>query len=368
MVNKEAIEVKFVPDSKAIDDLRNSQAQSGIAAADANSKAANVEEDKKEKEKTNKQIGQVQSALNSAADITSGILSETFNVIQQLYERLKKSSPLLETIETLFNLAMTLLFMPLGNALGEVILPSVIDLVDNILSMWETFDAQFNQGDLAGMLTTIMTTGVQYIGTFVENVGKTLENQGGLLGSIGQVLNVLGTFIQGGMVTLLNAILKGVEFVITHVKELISLLVAFKAASFAADMVKMNLMIQQMQITAASGLNPAGVAALVPSMAVGYAAIAGVAAVAGGATYAGLSSMGLAEGGYVPATEGGQYIPLGDRGEGEYVIPESKMDKMGGGQTIVNNFYGYTQAELIQVVKDTLRNEILDSKYTAGGL
>lgn len=373
MVNKEAIEVKFVPDSKAIDELRNTQAQSGIAATDANSKAANAEADKKEKEKTNKQIGQVQSALNSAADITSSILTETFNVIQQLYERLKKSSPLLETIETLFNLAMTLLFMPLGNALGEVILPSVIDLVDNILSMWELFDEQFNQGDLSGMLTTIFTTGVNYIGQFIESIGEKLMTQGGLLGGIGRLLNVIGEFLKGDMASVLGTLVKIGTWVIDHVKELVSLIVAFKAASFAMDVTKVGLMMTQIQATVSSGgLLGSGVSwgwgTALGGTAAALAAGAAVGTASGVATFGILSSLGLAEGGYVPATEGGQLIPLGDRGEGEYVIPESKVGSMTGAQNITNNFYGYTQAELVQIVKETLRDELLSSKYTAGGL
>jgi hypothetical protein len=370
---EERVKVKLELDGSGFEDLRNMQAQSGIAAADANARTADTtKEEEKRNEKTNKQIGQVQSALNSAAEITSGILTETFNVIQQLYERLKKSSPLLETIETLFNLAMTLLFMPLGNALGEVILPSVIDLVDNILSMWELFDEQFNQGDLSGMLTTIFTTGVNYIGQFIESIGEKLMTQGGLLGGIGRLLNVIGEFLRGDMASVLGTLVRIGTWVIDHVKELVSLIVAFKAASFAMDITKIGLMMTQIQTTAAAGSlisgkvfgSAVGTVGIASSLATGAA----VGAASGVATYGVLSSLGLAEGGYVPATDGGQLIPLGDRGEGEYVIPESKVGSMTGAQNITNNFYGYTQAELVQIVKETLRDELLSSKYTAGGL
>jgi hypothetical protein len=39
----------------------------------------------------------------------------------------------------------------------------------------------------------------------------------------------------------------------------------------------------------------------------------------------------MARGGYVPARSGGTVVKLGEGGEGEYVIPESKMGGSGGG-------------------------------------
>lgn len=370
---EERVKVKLELDGSGFEDLRNMQAQSGIAAADANARTADTKkEQEKQNEKTVKQIGQVQSALNSAADITTGILTSTFDVVQKMFDRLMKSSPLLETIESLFNLAMTLLFMPLGNALGEVILPSIIDLVDNILSMWEIFDEQFNQGDLAGMLSLIFTTGISYIGTFIEDIGEKLMDQGGMLGAIGRLLNFIGDFLQGDMIGIISTLMNIGTWVLDHVKELISLIVAFKAASFAMDVTKIGLMMSQIQTTAAAGaLTSGGTSILVGTSGIALALTAGATAgtAAGLGTYGILSNMGLAEGGYVPATDGGQLIPVGEGGEGEYVIPESKMESMGGGtQHITNNFYGYTQAELIQIVKDTLRDELLGSRYTAGGL
>ena len=58
-------------------------------------------------------------------------------------------------------------------------------------------------------------------------------------------------------------------------------------------------------------------------------------------TIAGLLGLHFATGGYVPATPGGVPAIIGEGGEGEYVIPESKMNGLGG-VTIVfsGNVYG----------------------------
>ena len=49
----------------------------------------------------------------------------------------------------------------------------------------------------------------------------------------------------------------------------------------------------------------------------------------------------LANGGYVPATPGGVPAIIGEGGEGEYVIPESKLNNIGGLTVVFSgNVYG----------------------------
>lgn len=52
----------------------------------------------------------------------------------------------------------------------------------------------------------------------------------------------------------------------------------------------------------------------------------------------------FASGGYVPATPGGRIVGLAEAGEGEWIVPDSKVrgfasSVMGGGGTVVNNLY-----------------------------
>ena len=55
----------------------------------------------------------------------------------------------------------------------------------------------------------------------------------------------------------------------------------------------------------------------------------------------------------------------GEGGRGEYVVPEDKMDSFGG-STVVNNFYGYNEDQLIQKVNDILSQNISQSRLRSG--
>ena len=124
-----------------------------------------------------------------------------------------------------------------------------------------------------------------------------------------------------------------------------------------------------------------------------------MAAISGVATMGALGVMGLAEGGFVPATPGGRQVILAEGGEGEFVIPASKMaavmqggsgalmDVMGGmsvsevydnsvtsgksysnssfGGNVVNaNYYinGYTDSDLQRIIRDTVNDLVYDSR------
>lgn len=58
----------------------------------------------------------------------------------------------------------------------------------------------------------------------------------------------------------------------------------------------------------------------------------------------------LAEGGYVPATPGGQLRMIGEGGEGEYVIPESKLGRFGFNMPITINGSGLSEQELVRAI------------------
>ena len=56
---------------------------------------------------------------------------------------------------------------------------------------------------------------------------------------------------------------------------------------------------------------------------------------------------------------------LGEGGRGEYVIPEDKMGNVGGG-TIINNFYGYNEDQLVQKVNDVVNQQVSLSRLRSG--
>lgn len=285
------------------------------------------------------QVGQEVTAAGIKG--LTGITQGSFQFLEMIYNQLKSASPLLQTIESLFNLAVQLFFMPLGNKLAEVMIPAVIELVDNVVEMWDAMEGM----SISQIIETMMTTGVQYFGQFFQDIGAKLSEQGGLVGAIGELLSSLGDFIMYDAAGMLQTIISVVTFVVDHLKEIISLIAAFYAMQYAMQIASMY--VNATGQTVAGKWLGAGVIA------------AGV--VTGALAYYSLDKLGLAEGGYVPATDGGQVHILGEGGEGEYVIPESKMNTFGG-TTNYYYFNGYTDEDVLRIIRDEVSSQISQSR------
>lgn len=278
-------------------------------------------------------------AIKGTEQAISSSLKKGFGIVEDIYGRLKAASPLLQAIESLFNLAMTLFFLPLGNKLGEILIPATLELVDKVVDLWDKFEGK----SLGEMFDIAISTGVKLFGEYFVSIGDELKEQGGLLGGIGELLTTVGNFIQGPGIAVLNTILNVTSFVLGHLKEFITLWIALKTAELA------------MQATGALGWVGANAAI--------FTAVA--ALVAGGVAYGGMTLYGMAEGGRVPATPGGTLRLLGEGGEDEYVVPESKLGNISGG-SITYNIYGYTDSELKTIINDTVNEQISQSRIRSG--
>ena len=306
----------------------------------------------------------ITSAIKSSEVAVSSSLKKGFGIVEEIYAKLKQNSPLLQAIESIFNLAMTLFFMPIGNKLGEVLIPATLELLDNVINMWDAFEGQ----TLGDMFTYAINYGVKLFGEYFNNIGDILIEQGGMVGSIGNLLKTLGAFIEGPGVDVLNGILSVVTFVLGNFKHFVSLWIAMKTAE-----ISMNALGFLGDMGANVGV---GAAALITLTAAGsaFSISEGV-----------MDSMKMAEGGYVPSTPGGQLRILGEGGQGEYVIPEDKLNKLmslgdkGKGEyvipedklnktevQIVNNFYGYNEDQLIQKINDTVSQQVSQSRLRSG--
>lgn len=303
-------------------------------------------------EEAKKQTKILQAGQNvTAAGIKglTGITQGSFQFLEMIYNQLKSASPLLQTIESLFNLAVQLFFMPLGNKLAEVMLPAVLDLVDNVVSMWDAMEGM----SISQMITHMMTEGVKYFGQFFTDLGEQLIEQGGLLGSIGNLLKSIGTFIEGPAAGLLNTLVNTVSFVVSHLKEIISLIAAFYAMQYT-----MQLMAMYANAAGQSIFNKLSGGMLALAM-IGTIGAAG--AIGGGVTYGIMSKYGMASGGYVPATDGGQWRLLGEGGQGEYVVPENQVSNFGG-TTNYYYFSGYTDEDVLRMIRDEVSSQISQSR------
>ena len=337
-----------------IDTASGAAGESGATVAGAKSKKdilwsmlnGEMSSDKEVQKQTRiLQMGQevMQTGIKGLTNITQG----SFDFLQMIYQQLKSASPLLQTIESLFNLAVTLFFMPLGNKLAEVLLPAVLQLVDNVVDMWDAMEGM----TLSQMITYMMETGVQYFAQFFNDIGDLLIEEGGTLANIGELMKTIGGLIEnsGGI---LNTMVSLSTFIVSHLKEIISLIVAFYAMQYTMQLASMY--------ANAIGHTVFG------SLGAGVAAVVGIGAITGATTYGVMSMYGMAEGGYVPATEGGQWRLLGEGGQGEYVIPENQINNLGGNTT--NNYYitGYTSDDVIRLIRDEVSSQISQSRIRGG--
>jgi hypothetical protein len=286
----------------------------------------------------------ITSSIKSTEVAVSASLKKGFGIVEEIYAKMKQNSPLLQAIESIFQLAMMLFFMPIGNKLGEVLIPATLELLDNVIKMWDAFEGQ----TLGQMFATAISQGVKLFGEYFNNIGDILIEQGGMVGNIGTLLKTLGSFIEGPGVDVLNGILSVVTFVLGNFKHFVSLWVAMKTAE-----ITMNSLGFLGDMGANVGV---GAAALITLTAAGSAFATSEGLMAG---------LGREKGDYVPATPGGRLRVLGEGGRGEYVIPEDKMDSFGGG-SVVNNFYGYNEDQLIQKINDIISQQISQSRLRSG--
>jgi len=299
---------------------------------------------------SDKAIMTVLKSTGRIADVGVGFLKKTFGLVESLYAQLKKSSPLLQAIEQLFNLAWTLFFMPIGNKLGEMLIPAVIQLMDDVMDIWDAFDGM----SIGEMLEYAITKGVEILSRFIITIGEQLSEQSGLVGSIGNMLLTVGNFLQKHGEKMLDTLSGVAGFIFDNIKQIIALIVAFKAMSATLALAQIYATYSSQSVENKLFGHFEGMAAL--------AVVAGIGGLAGTAAYVGMNA--FAEGGYVPATPGGQLAIIGEGGEGEYVIPESKLNDMGSHYTV--NVYSYSTEETKQLIKDVVSDEISKSRLRSG--
>lgn len=316
------------------------------ANAEADEVIGELEEE--EEADRSKQTRYLQATARYSGELAGAgmfLLKGTFGILEDIHKRMKSASPLLQTIESLIQLAVTLFFMPLGNKLAEVMLPAVLDLVDAVVDMWDSFEGQ----TLGEMFEHALDYGVDLFADYFRDLGSLLEDQGGILGAIGSLMTWVGDFLDNNAQGLLEGILNVMEWVLDNIKTVISLIVAFYTMQYASN-------IAMMAVTASSG-------SIAGWFGLGGAVAAG--AIAGLGTFAGLTFLGLAEGGHVDARPGGTPAIIGEGGEGEWVIPDSKMGSVG----TTNNYYtfnGFTSDDVIRLIRDEVSSQVSLSRLKGG--
>jgi len=323
-------------------------------------------------------LGKASGASDKISDDLMKIMKTGIGIIEDIHSRIKQASPLLQSVESLFNLAVQLFFMPLGNKLATVMLPAIMELVDDVMAMWDKIEGM----DLGHMLNEMIKTGAEIFGKYFKNLGEELAKQSGIAGSIGKVLVGLGDFIENHLGDLVEFVAKLLSWVMENLGNLINAFIEFKILS---------LSLQAAQITATMGaaFGPAG--AIIGGLAgFGVAEGVGHGVVASTGVYDATSKMSAA-GSYVGATEGGRRVTVAEGGEGEFILPESRLQSMMDGisdrmvdvasarpkQTadktkdaqVINNYFnitGYTDSELTDKIRSTVNEQVSQSRLRSG--
>lgn len=275
-------------------------------------------------------------------DATQKTFNGIFGIIKDIHNRVKQASAFLEAVENLFNLAMTLLLMPLGNALAEVILPSAVNLVEKVVKLWDQFEKYTGKKGLKDIISLVMTQGVQLIGTFFKEVGRDFRESGDtLLKGIANLFNWIGNLMETGkLTTLFNLMFTVFEKLTGAMHVWIPLII--------------GLMTQQLLATMLSGLNILGIP-IGSLIAIGAGVGVGLSAEA---------YLNSADGGEIPQTAGGQLVRVAEH-ESEVIIPKSQLQNMGG-NTYNFTVNGYTTEEVKQLIRDFISSEISNSQYRSG--
>ena len=289
-----------------------------------------------------KEIIPITKKMNGALE--SG-LRNVIGTVQDIYKRLMSSSPLLQSIEQLFNLAVSLFFMPLGNKLATVMLPAILQLVNGVMEIWDKFEGK----SLGDMINTAITEGSRLFGEYFISLGQELRDQGGIVGTIGDMIIRVGAFIKEYGETLVGLIADILEFIISNIPLILGTIITMKALEIGS--------------LVAIAINTGVIASVIT---------AGIALAVGTLVGTSVSSAfdnamgipGYADGGYVPPTPGGKLIRVAEGGEGEYITPESK--KNSGGNTYNITINGMTTDELKAYIVDVVDGKVNESRLRSG--
>jgi len=300
-------------------------------------------------EKSEKRIKALTKVVTTGVSLATkglqGIASMSLGFIEDMYRRMRDASPLLQSVEALFNLAVTLFFMPLGNKLGEILIPATVELLDKVVDLWDAFEGK----TLGEAIQYAIEKGTQIFGEYISGIGETLSNQSGVVGTIGRFMVKIGDWVENRMEGFIEAILNVASWIMDNFKAFVSLYVGLQTATLGAII---------------------GGSSLLGNITGPWGALAGAGlgfGIGSLSTAAVLTDYGFAEGGYIPARDGGSWALVGEGGQGEYIIPESKLQNIASSNnSVTNNFYGYTNDDVVRIVRDEISSQISLSKIKGG--
>lgn len=318
-------------------------------------------------------VGAYLSGVGQSISAGWGIATKLLSSINKATLKIMSTTPLFKTIKDILNLSFTMAFLPAMTLLQGKMLPIFVDLLNKAVVFGQEFAQEFlpyvpdlvesfqgvvkhvvdffanNKEALAQMvagmvalLPDMMELQLGLIKLFVDNRQKILDvadrtiealqafTDQGLLDAVLELAGLTVEFIKTWGVPLAKAAIAIAKFFIGSFEGILEPIAdALDHNNKAADAIQKG---DYLSATVHSGM---AINKMTPTNMIGSVATGFVKGIAGA------FGIHFASGGYVPATPGGVPAIIGEGGEGEYVIPESKLNSIGG-LTIVfsGNVYG----------------------------
>ncbi len=311
-----------------------------------------ISEQIEEQSKLRSFISEIGGKLVEGGTIILGLFKGVGDIAEGLWKRILSISPILEDLMGGFNTVIKLVWMPFGIALAEVFVPILTEIMELAVGITDELMMAYEDGGIGALFTEGIANAVDFM---FEAVIMALEAipEGTLIGKIANFVGDVLTWIREHLPQIegiLNFLVDVGKWIFDHLKLILSVVTGYIAYKLTSDAL--------------------GFLGLIP----GVSAIAGgvVGGIVGGVTYNELSKKGFAEGGYIESSPGGSWINVAEGGEGEFVIPKSKVSSFTsnyGGSTVINNFYinGYTDSELVDKIEETI-NQSNNLSQLRGGL
>ena len=293
-------------------------------------------------------LGVINTGISMGIGLFMGILSTGFEFIEKIWKIIIDHSPNLKAILDLFDMAVTLFFLPIGTAIMMEILPILVGLLDDVSGVMGVLWDAYETGGLTEMFAIAMSKVVPLFFEAIYNAISILPETG-VLGSIRNVLLIIVAFIRDHGEALLTTMIN----VFTITVKFASVLLAHIPLFGALLGIIVGLMIAQMAVQIAIAMGST-LFSDAPGALLAIPILGGAIGLAGG-----VALEGMAEGGVVHSTPGGVLVPMAEGGEDEFVVPRSKAQ--GFAQSVMGAGAGTTVIVYGNVYADDLKDIIVDA-------
>ncbi len=342
-------------------------------------------------------IGSFMNIGIAAMKMGIGIFKSMLGTVTKISKQMLSTSPVFQAVLNILNLAYTMLFLPMATAFSDQLIPIVESVLDFSMEIGDKLSTIIGAipkdtlNKLTDGLTDMaesFTAGVGTIGaTFWDNMvdailkmGKVISDPSfpkmvsDFLGIIPNLLDLATTivdFISKNSEDIIKDVNAGLEVFTKMVNEgfftkflSFSITILDKLQSKADDIANsITILVDDLPAIMNATISLTkfflGVANGPRTFVAALSTIPTVIANAIKGVFSGFHWPKFATGGHVPATPGGSLVTVGEGGEGEYIIPDSKMNT---GITINFNGPVYGTDDFKSKVKSIV-SEVTNTSY-----